>query len=75
MVPRLDKKADDVFLAERLGSLQTVQALDEHEPRSVGPCEDRRLQAIVENARGDLVYALLIAGGAPFHPHIDVGDC
>jgi hypothetical protein len=43
-----------------------VQALDEHEPRSVSPYEDWRLKALVENARGDLVYALLVKGGAPF---------
>jgi hypothetical protein len=42
---------------------------------TVGPYEDRRLRALVANARGDLVYALLLKGGAPFHRHVDVGDC
>jgi hypothetical protein len=36
MFPRFDKEADDGFLAARLGSLQMVQALNEHERRSVG---------------------------------------
>jgi hypothetical protein len=75
VLPRLDKKADDGFFAERLCNLQAVQALDKHETRAVGPYQDRRLQALVENARGDLVYALLFGGSAPFHWHVDVGDC
>jgi hypothetical protein len=34
VLPRLDKKADDGFFAERLGG--AVQALNEHETRSNG---------------------------------------
>ena len=37
VLPRLDQEAGDGFLAERLGSLQAVKALDEYETRSVGP--------------------------------------
>src|SRR5262245_19556548 len=74
VLPRFDKEADNGFLAERLSSLQTVQALNEHETRSVGPYEDRRFQALVENARRNLVYALVVKCGAPFHRHVDVGD-
>src|SRR6516162_5322071 len=75
VLPRLDEKADDSLFAERLGGLQAVQALNEHETRSVGPNEDRCLQALVENARGDLVYALPFEGRAPFHRHVDISDC
>jgi hypothetical protein len=69
--PRFDKKASDGFLTERPGSLQAVQALNEYETRSVGSHQDRRLRALVGNARGDLIYALL-SGGAPFHGDVDV---
>ena len=48
MLPCLDKKPDDSLFSERLGGLQAVQALNEHETRSVGPNEDRCLQALVE---------------------------
>jgi hypothetical protein len=64
------QEADDGFFAERLGGLQAVQALNEHETRSVGPYEDWCLQALVENARGDLIYSLPFKGGAPFHRHV-----
>ena len=55
--PRVDKEADDSLFAERLGGFQPMQALDKHETSTVRPYQDRRLQALVEHARGDSVYA------------------
>jgi hypothetical protein len=74
MFPRLDKEADNSFFAERLGGFQPMQALNEHETSAVRPYQDRRLQTLVEHARGDFVYAPLIKGGAPFDWHVDVCD-
>ena len=72
--PRVDKEADDSFFAERLGGFQPMQALNEHENSAVCPYQDRRLQTLVEHARGDFVYAPLIKGGAPFDWHVGVCD-
>jgi len=41
VLARVDTKADDGFLAERLGGLQPVQPLDQHEARAVRPYQDR----------------------------------
>jgi hypothetical protein len=47
-----------------------AQALDEHETRSIGPYQDRRHQALIENACGNLVSALLVEGGADCFPKL-----
>src|SRR6516225_7576977 len=59
MLARLDAEANDGFLAKRLCSLQTVQALDQHKAHSVGPHQDRCFLALVEHTRSDFVRALL----------------
>ena len=74
MLPCIDKEGDNGLFAERLGGFQPMQALNEHETSAVRPYQDRRLQALVEHARGDFVYAPLIKGGAPFDWHVDVCD-
>jgi hypothetical protein len=51
-----------------------MQAFNEHEPSAVCPYQDRRLLALVEHARGDFVYALLIKGGTPLDWHVDAYD-
>jgi hypothetical protein len=51
-----------------------MQAFNEHEPSAVRPYQDRRLLTLVEHARGDFVYALLIKGGTPLDRHVDVCD-
>src|SRR6516164_5956073 len=42
---------------------------NEHEPSAVRPYQDRRLLALVEHARGDFLYALLITGATPLDWH------
>jgi hypothetical protein len=72
---RIDKEADDGLFAKRLSGLQPVQTLNEYEARAVHPYQDRRLQALVENACRDLFYSLLFEGGTPLNRNVDVGDC
>src|SRR6516225_5219207 len=75
LVPRrVDKETENSFFTERFGSFQPMQAFNEHEASAVRPYQDRRLQAPVEDARGDFVYALLITGGTPLDWHVDVCD-
>lgn len=69
-----DKKADDSFFAERLGGLQSMQALNQYKARAVRSHQDRRALAVVEHAGGDFVDALLFEGGTPLRRHVDVGD-
>jgi membrane-bound metal-dependent hydrolase YbcI (DUF457 family) len=72
--PRVDKETVNSFFTERFGGFQPMQAFNEHEPSAVRPHQDRRLLALVEHARGDFVYALLIKGGTPLDWHVDVCD-
>jgi hypothetical protein len=65
MPPRIDKETENSFFTECFGGFQPMQAFNEHEPSAVRPYQDRRLLALVEHARGDFVYALLIKGGTP----------
>jgi len=65
MPRRVDKETKNSFFTERFGGFQPMQAFNEHEPSAVRPYQDRRLLALVEHARGDFVYALLIKGGTP----------
>jgi hypothetical protein len=58
----------------RFGGFQPMQAFNEHEPSAVRPYQDRRLLALVEHARGDFAYALLIKCGTPLDWHVDVSD-
>src|SRR5262249_16459564 len=51
-----------------------MQAFNEHEPSAVRPYQDRRLLALVEHPRGDLVSLVLIRGGTPLDWHVDVCD-
>src|SRR5208282_4794868 len=74
VLARVDAKADDGLLAERLGGLQPVQPLDQHEARAVRPYQDRGLLAVLEHAGGDFVHALLLERGPAFDRHVDVGD-
>jgi hypothetical protein len=73
--PRGDQKTDDGFFAERLGGLQTMQALDQDKARAIRSHQDRRLLAVVEHTGGDFIDALLFERSAPFYRHVDVGDC
>src|SRR5450631_185206 len=74
MLPGIHPVADDGGLAERLGGLQPVQALDQHETRAVLPHLDRHLLAVLEHALGDLVHARLHERFAPLDRHVDLGD-
>ena len=62
VLPRIHKEGDDGFFAKRLGGLQPVQTLNKYEARAVRPDQDRRLQALVENAGRDLVYSFWFEG-------------
>ena len=72
--PRVDKETENSVFTERFGGFQPMQAFNEHEPSAVRPYQNRRLLALVEHARGDFVYALLIKGGTPLDWHVDVCD-
>jgi hypothetical protein len=72
--PRVDKETDNSFFAERLGGFQPVQTFDQHKASAVRPYKDRRLLALIEDARRDFVYALLIKSGALLNRHVDVRD-
>src|SRR5215472_6023289 len=74
VLPRADKKTENSFFTECFGGFQPMQAFNEHKPSAVRPYQDRRLLALVEHARGDFVYALLIKGGTPLDWHVDVCD-
>src|SRR5664279_5547336 len=74
MLPGIHPVADDGGLAERLGGLQPVQALDQHETLAVGAHLDRHLLAVLEHALGDLGDALLVERFAPLDRHVDLGD-
>jgi hypothetical protein len=74
VLPGLDKETENSFFTERFGGFQPMKAFNEHEPSAVRPYLDRRLLALVEHARGDFVYALLIKGGTPLDGHVDVSD-
>jgi len=74
VLPSLDKETENSFFTERLGGFQPMQAFNEHEPTAVRPYLNWRLLAVVEHARGDFVYALLIKGGTPLDWHVDVRD-
>jgi hypothetical protein len=74
VLPGLDKETENSFFTEGFGGFQPMQAFNEHEPSAVRPYSDRRLLALVEHARGDFVYALLIKGSTPLDWHVDVSD-
>ena len=74
MLARLDAEADDRLLAERLGSFQPVQALDQNEARAIGTYKDGCLLAIREHALGDLLNAFWIEGSPPFDGHVNGVD-
>jgi len=74
VLPRVDRETENSFFTERFGGFQPMQAFNEHEPSAVRPYQDRRLLTLVEHARGDFVYALLIKGGTPLDRHVDVCD-
>jgi hypothetical protein len=66
MLPRVDKETENSFFTERFSGLQPMQTFNQHEPSAILPYQDRRLLALVEHARGDFVYALLITAAAAF---------
>ena len=74
MLPRIHKEGDDGFFAKRLGGLQPVQTLNKDEARAVRPYQDRRLQALVENAGRDLVYSFWHEGRTTLGRNVDVSD-
>ena len=74
MLPGVDAVADDGGLAQRLGGLKPVQALDQHEARSVRAHQDRRLLALREHAVRDRIDALQVERFASRGRHVDIGD-
>jgi len=74
MPPGVDAVADDGGLAQRLGGLKPVQALDQHEARAVRAHQDRRLLALREHTVRDRIDALQVERFAPCGRHVDIGD-
>jgi len=74
VLPGVDAVTDDGGLAQRLGGLKPVQALDQHEARSVRAHQDRRLLALLEHAVCDRIDALQVERFAPRGRHVDIGD-
>jgi len=71
MLPCIYSKANDGLLAQCLGGLQPVQALDQHEARAVRTHQDGRLLAVREHALRDFLDALWIERGPPLYRHVD----
>jgi hypothetical protein len=74
MLARIDAESNNGFLAQRLGSFQPVQTLDQDKARSIGPHQDWGLLAPVQHARGEFVYAPLFQSRAPFDRYVNVRD-
>jgi hypothetical protein len=74
MLPGVDAVVDDCRFAQRLGGFKPVQALDQHEARSVHAHQDRRLLALREHAVRDCIDALQVERLTPRGRHVDVGD-
>lgn len=60
MFTRVHAEADDGLFAQCLGSLQAVQALDQHEARAVRAHQNWCLLAIGEHALRNLLYTFRI---------------
>src|SRR6476660_9205255 len=75
VLPRIHKEGVDGLFAKRLSGLQPVQTLNEYEARAVRSYQDGRLQALVENARRDLVYSFLFERATTLGRNVDVSDC
>src|SRR5260221_9745875 len=73
-LPRVDAEADDGLLAQRLCSLQPMQALNQHETGAVRPHQDRRLLTVREHALRDLLDAFWVECGPPLDRHVDRVD-
>src|SRR5215510_810711 len=74
MLPGIDAITDDGGLAQRLGGLKPVQALDQYEARAVLAHQDRRLLANSEHAVCDRIDALQVERFTPRCRHVDIGD-
>jgi hypothetical protein len=74
MLPGFDAVTNDGGLAQRLGGLKSVQALDQHEARAVGAHQDRCLLALREHAVRDRIDALQVERLAPCGRHVDMSD-
>ena len=61
-LPCIDKEGDNGLFAKRFGRLQPMQTLYKYKARAIHPYSNRRLQALIENTRGNLVYSLLFGG-------------
>src|SRR5262244_1300757 len=72
MFPGFDAVTNDGGLAQRLGSLKPVQALDQYEARAVCAHQDRRLLALREHAVRDRIDALQVERFAPRGRHVDI---
>jgi hypothetical protein len=74
MLPGFDSVTDDGGLAQRLGGLKPVQALDQHEARAVRAHQDRRLLALREHAVRDRIDTFQVERFAACRRHVDIGD-
>lgn len=74
MPPRLNQISVDHALAERLAGFEAMQAFDQDEARAVGPHQDRRLQAGLQDADGERLDLRRVERLPSRLRHIDVGD-
>jgi hypothetical protein len=74
VLSRVDKETMNCFFAKRFGGFEPMQAFDEYKPSAIRAYQNRRLLALLQHARGDFVYALLIKRGTPLHWYVDVCD-
>jgi hypothetical protein len=74
VLSRVDKETMNCFFAKRFGGLQPMQAFNEYKSSAIRPYQNRRLLALLQHARGDFVYALLIESGTPLNRYVDVSN-
>jgi hypothetical protein len=74
MLPGFDAVTNDGGLAQRLGGLKPMQALDQYEARPVRAYQDRCLLAIRKHAVRDRIDALQVERFAPCGRHVDMSD-
>src|SRR4051794_38772843 len=74
MLARVDEVTVDHRLAEGPAGFETMQALNEHEPGTVLPHQDRRFLPHFEHVGGKFLHRGWIESLAPLHRHVNVVD-
>lgn len=74
VLARVNAVANDRRLAKRLGRFQSMQTLDQHEARTVGPHKDWHMLPFFKHADDDFFDAPLLQRRAALDWHINVGN-